>query len=286
MEKTNNAVVEMANAVAEDAVAYDTSTVGGYSGHTVNVLVTNFDGVANATAEEGRKRRRGEASDAESSTTTLDSSSNTTRESAVEWVQLPRGPQGGAVRRNRGALAVAAAASRAFAPFVVNVPCLRDVERCVEFVTAFREATIDPGAFAQWMFLTSEPVLVLVRKKPKDLRDHIKKLYTARYENLAVALSDRTPFFNLTQQFTLPNFKLLRAMFSGDAAERMTAASAKKHLICCFCKRQFSLKNNARMYIAKETETRAHEHPDTLHPFLARILTENLWVWAPCRFGR
>jgi len=92
VEMTNNAVAE----TVADAVAYDTRTVGGYSGHTFNVLVTNFDGIANATAEEGRKRRRVEASDAESSTTTLDSSSNATRESAVEWVQLPRGPQGGA----------------------------------------------------------------------------------------------------------------------------------------------------------------------------------------------
>lgn len=165
--------------------------------------------------------------------------------------------------------------------FLVTVPCLPDVQLCVEFVQRFHAATIDPDEFDRRMKRDSHAVIIKGRNGKKDVRDQLTVLYRTRHANLAVALEKRTQYFNSTQQFACANVSTLLAMYSSDASVRKENAQADHHLMCAFCKNEFSLRNNAYLYVAKSCNRRPHEHPSKLHPFLKDILDDGLWMWAP-----
>jgi hypothetical protein len=68
-------------------------------------------------------------------------------------------------------------------------------------------------------------------------------------------------------------------MFGPSDAVRAEFFEAKKHIICAFCGSELSLRNNAKQYVDRDYLTHPHVHPTGLHPFMARILAESLWVW-------
>jgi hypothetical protein len=164
---------------------------------------------------------------------------------------------------------------------VVNLPCLLNVRECIKFVQRWHEIKVSPEAFEEEMMRQTHAVMILVKGKLHDVREDLAELYKTRYANRF--RNRRNPYFTSTQQFYFPTEKVLRALFGDEEALQFFASNIDKaehkHIVCTFCKNEFSLRNNTGLYVAAEWKSRAHQHPDTLTEWQVRVLRDNFWDW-------
>lgn len=157
---------------------------------------------------------------------------------------------------------------------VAKVPRLPNNPLAAELVQRWREVTDTPDVFKAWTLGNTGAVMIKVKGKNFDVREHLFKLYQARWENR----TNPTDYYTSTQQFLFPSEKLLAAMFGNAAAcefflsEPMKGSGAlqQEHIVCALCGGGFCLRSNAKRYTAKDYDERTHVHP---------VYSPLLYVW-------